>query len=132
MPIYSVFQLATPARLVVAAGRGANSERNPYGLTDRDLAVVLGLFENRRPEVVMEFGVNRGHTAAFLLARCPWIRLYVGVDLIPERFPQRGIVPRVAGELAVADPRFHPVLTDETVGRSEERRVGKECRSRWS
>jgi len=115
MPIYHTAELATPRNVSVAAGRGADRIRNPYGLTDKDLAVCLSLFDRRAPEAVLEFGVNRGHTAALLLEYCPWIRLYVGVDLIPERFPNRGIVPSRAGDLAAGDPRFHAVVTDETI-----------------
>ncbi len=115
MPTYHVEDLAAPPDVIDATGRGADPERNPYGLTDKDLAVCLGLFTRFGPEAVLEFGVNLGHTAAFLLEHCPWIRLYVGVDLIPERFPSRGIVPSHAGALAAGDPRFHAVLTDETI-----------------
>src|SRR5476649_2830907 len=44
-------------------------------------------------------------------------------DLGPEGPEEAGVVARVAGPVAI-------LLDDEE--RSEERRVGKECRSRWS
>src|SRR2546427_4841319 len=67
--------------------------------------------------------------------------LHPGVMLLEADVPL-GIaaVVRVRGELARLDPRL-PVRTAELVlndfdtvepVRSEERRVGKECRSRWS
>src|SRR2546430_8214416 len=42
-----------------------------------------------------------------------------------RRFTRRTLLARAAGTVAVA-----PMIL--TYGRSEERRVGKECRSRWS
>src|SRR5258706_10494593 len=37
------------------------------------------------------------------------------------------------GDLTLnADGSYSYLVTDESMGRSEERRVGKECRSRWS
>ncbi|MFH1739541.1 MAG: class I SAM-dependent methyltransferase [bacterium] len=86
-----------------------------FSLTPKDMLVALSLFRVHQPSRVLEFGVCQGHTAAFLLRHCPFISEYVGVDLEPELFPARGIVPRVAGALAIDDPRYSSVLTDETV-----------------
>jgi len=100
-----------------------------FSLTPRDMLVALALFRIHQPRRVLEFGVCQGHTATFLLQHCPFIEKYVGVDLIPELFPERGIVPRIAGDLATTDSRFEVVLTNETVGdfaRNVEARYGHE------
>src|SRR5882762_237116 len=47
-----------------------------------------------------------------------------------ERRVQKGQMSKDAMEEAIARVRLEPDL--EKAGRSEERRVGKECRSRWS
>ena len=49
---------------------------------------------------------------------------YIGYDDIKNRYPFSGIFSDV-------DINFHADDVS-TVTRSEERRVGKECRSRWS
>src|SRR5574343_15454 len=114
MPLYDVAALV--ARNPEAAGGfGANPADNLYGLTAQDLLVVLALFQEHRPKRVLEFGVNHGDTAAFLLGQCPWIELYCGVDLDPKQFGDRGIVPKQAGDKATGDARFVAVLTNETV-----------------
>jgi predicted O-methyltransferase YrrM len=110
MPIYDVVPLLAKNPSHIAAGR-----MNDYSLTEKDLLVVLALFQEYKPRRILEFGVNEGSTASFLLENCPFIELYVGVDLIPERFPMRGIVPKKAGWRVGDDPRYESVLTDETV-----------------
>lgn len=110
MPIYSVQDLLSETSETLAAGR-----MNDYSLTEKDMRVALALFRRFKPTRVLDFGTNEGSTAAFLLEQCPDIELWVGVDLLPELFPARGIVPKVAGARARHDPRFHAVLTDETV-----------------
>ena len=47
------------------------------------------------------------------------VKLY-GIDTIPEI------------RLAVYDKIYDEIITEKEFIRSEERRVGKECRSRWS
>lgn len=110
MPSYSVAEMLATVPPNCAAGAMGD-----YSLTEKDMAVALALFREHHPATVLDFGVNAGNTAAFLLAQCPWIDLWVGVDLRPELFPQRGIVPQEAGHLAHRDVRFGLVLTDETV-----------------
>ena len=55
----------------------------------------------------------------------------------PERFDKIGVLyeMRILGKVAVVDStamRGGRPIWFESIGRSEERRVGKECRSRWS
>lgn len=110
MPSYSVDELLAETPLNIAAGR-----MNDYSLTEKDMRVALALFHQYEPKTVLDFGVNDGSTAAFLLEHCPWIKHWVGVDLRPELFPTRGIVPKQAGRLAAHDGRYSSLLTDETV-----------------
>src|SRR5256885_13232705 len=52
---------------------------------------------------------------------------------VPGRLPQIGMEGPVSGEPLAAAPQLeHRLLRDVLRRRSEERRVGKECRSRWS
>jgi predicted O-methyltransferase YrrM len=81
-----------------------------------DRRILLALARTIRPEVVVEFGVQSGITAALLLGECPWIRRYVGIDLPagqkPVQASQAAEVPGTPGELAAADPRFELLLAD--------------------
>src|ERR1035438_8229243 len=86
-------------------------------------------------------------TAEFLrvLAGCPWIR-HCKDDAAslaePEWYRMLSILGRckdgihLAHELSRPYPKYSDAETTEklkqAMGRSEERRVGKECRSRWS
>mgnify|MGYP002526737564 CR=1 FL=1 len=63
-------------------------------------------------------GCGRGHDAR-ALAKAGWS--VTGLDLAPSSVP---LAKRLADEEGLA--------IDYRVVRSEERRVGKECRSRWS
>ena len=87
---------------------------NDYSLTEDDMRVVLALFSKHNVKTVLEFGVNEGATAKQVLLNRQEVTHYVGVDLVPELFPDRGIVPKVAGSMAVGDPRLHTVLVDGT------------------
>ncbi|OHD21742.1 MAG: hypothetical protein A2Y38_14510 [Spirochaetes bacterium GWB1_59_5] len=84
-----------------------------------DRRVLLALARTFQPRVVVEFGVQRGITAALLLRECPQIESYVGVDVPPGydvTLPgQRPEVPAAgqAGELAKSDPRFRLLLKAE-------------------
>jgi hypothetical protein len=77
----------------------------------RDRQVLVALCRTLRPRRVVEFGVQRGLTAACLLAACPAIESYIGVDVLPGFAPPlAGQAPEVpgrgqAGELAAGDPR---------------------------
>ncbi|MCZ2074149.1 MAG: class I SAM-dependent methyltransferase [Bryobacterales bacterium] len=110
MPTYCVEDFLATVPESMATGRMGD-----FSLTEKDMRVALALFRLYKPKRVLDFGCNQGHTASFLLENCPWIELWVGVDLKPEMFPQRGIVPKLAGRLARGDDRFHAVLTDETI-----------------
>ena len=59
---------------------------------------------------VKGFGRQKGHT-----------ELYRGAEYVVD------FLPKVKIELVIADD-----MLDGAIDRSEERRVGKECRSRWS
>lgn len=89
---------------------------NPYSLTEADMRVALALFDEHHVRTVLEFGVNEGATALQVLLRRPEVKTYVGVDLVPELFPERGIVPKVAGSMAreYLGTRLHTVLVDGT------------------
>lgn len=80
-----------------------------------ELEVFLGLIETYRPEVIIEFGIQRGRNAAAALRNFPWIQRYIGVDVLPgytTAMPcQRNEVPLRAGELAADDRRFRLILS---------------------
>lgn len=79
-----------------------------------ELEVFLGLIEQHRPSVVVEFGVNRGRNAAAVLRNFDFVERYVGIDVEPGYVTamecQRREVPSNAGELAAHDPRFELIL----------------------
>jgi len=81
-----------------------------------DQHALLALVMTFRPRVFIEFGVQRGGTAAYLLERCECIERYIGIDVPPgfqTALPkQRDEVPAVAGELALDDPRFEVLILD--------------------
>ncbi len=84
------------------------NKRGEYGPTANDLRAMLALQNRFQPERCLEIGVHDGHTAALMLAECPWIKEYVGLDV--TRNPTSGnIVPAVVGELARDDERFGAV-----------------------
>lgn len=74
--------------------------------------VLLALCRSIRAQRVVEIGVQRGETARMLLANCPWIEHYIGIDVLPGTTPtmadQKSEVPGKgkAGECAKDDPRF--------------------------
>jgi hypothetical protein len=84
----------------------------------RDRQVLVALAQTLRPRRVVEIGVQRGLTAACLLAATPSIEVYTGVDVRPGyRPPLAGQAPEVpgegqAGELAMCDSRFWLALFD--------------------
>ena len=51
---------------------------------------------------------------------------------ILEEFLALGVDGMTSGNHIWDKNAFYPILDEETDDRSEERRVGKECRSRWS
>src|SRR5256885_16691668 len=58
-----------------------------------------------------------------------------GTDYTEETVPERDVVRSFGGRVAiVGDPKDHSTssILSRFENRSEERRVGKECRSRWS
>jgi len=112
MPAYSVKTLLS----LVPEGTFVSQKMGDYSLTEKDMRVALALCREFRPHNVLEFGVCQGHTAKFLLDNCPGIMYYVGIDLLPDKFPKRGIVPKQAGALVSGRPAYNRILTDETVG----------------
>jgi predicted O-methyltransferase YrrM len=98
----------------IAPGSESGEFAQPF-----DRRVLLALARTLRPAAVVEFGVQRGLTAALLLTECPWIRRYVGIDLpegaLPVQAGQAQEVPEVPGELASADPRFELLRADSAL-----------------
>lgn len=78
-------------------------------------ACFMALVRFVKPEVMVEIGVNKGKTAAAVLAEMPGIKRYVGID-VPYGSQmilsqQNKEVPVKAGEYALSDPRFEVILT---------------------
>jgi len=86
-----------------------------------DRQIINSLCAFVRPSRVLEIGINEGRTAELLLRCSPWIREYVGVDVLAGFVPaldgQRGEVP-VEGAVArfVKDKRLTVVLSDAGTG----------------
>lgn len=79
-----------------------------------ELEVFLDLIAERKPKIVVEFGVNRGRNAAAVLRNFPFVERYIGIDVTPDYVPamrcQRGEVPKRPGELAAGDARFELIV----------------------
>src|SRR2546430_1120609 len=87
--------------------------------TDRGIGLIAAVYH--RPSFVFFFSSRRRHTRF----DCDWSSDVCSSDL----FVAQPGGQLAAGELT-AERAIH--LGSRTDGRSEERRVGKECRSRWS
>src|SRR5450631_4609794 len=93
-----------------------------------------GLFQAHRPLPIRKptpynsklaiffFSSRRRHTSL----TCDWSSDVCSSDLKRINLPPRQVARRVTRQLK------RPVLRPSCTRRSEERRVGKECRSRWS
>jgi spermidine synthase len=97
--------------------------RNPY-LGEHETAALVELIASVRPQVMLEFGVNRGLTARAVLAAVPSIQLYIGVD-VPFWFKtrlacQQDEVPFEPAEYVAADPRFALLQQESTRLTAEE------------
>lgn len=72
-----------------------------------ELEVFLDLIAERKPKIIVEFGVNRGRNAAAVLRNFKFVKRYIGIDVTPDYVPamrcQRGEVPKRPGELAEHD-----------------------------
>jgi len=90
------------------AVHGAESK---FSVTERDMLVMLALFEKYNIYRILEIGTNEGATAAFLLKMRPNIMQWVGVDLIraPDYIGRR-----------CTDERYHLFRTDGTVKHAEQ------------
>ena len=82
-----------------------------WGPVENDLRALLALQNKYKPKRCLEVGVNKGHAAALMLQECPWIEEYIGIDLIRIKNDTRRIVPEIAGEVALGDPRFKVITT---------------------
>ena len=91
-------------------------------------------------ELRLELGCGKGRFTAETAEQNPDV-LYIAVERVPdamivamERCAAKGLsnVFFVDGDAALLREFFAPGEVDRLFIRSEERRVGKECRSRWS
>ena len=86
----------------------------PKYTPERDRDVLMALCRTFKPRTVIEFGVQRGCTAKYLLDNCPWISEYVGIDVPPGTVPalrnQIREVPAIAGELVADNPKFRLII----------------------
>ena len=67
---------------------------------------------------------------AYEIYQCDWSSDVCSSDL--EIGVELQVLQRLAGVILRPDAEVDPALPVGHKGRSEERRVGKECRSRWS
>src|SRR2546426_9212567 len=75
------------------------------------------------------FSSRRRHTRL----QGDWSSDVCSSDLLLERIPEAGGDPEIEGlTLGSCSSNIEAALSMLRHGRSEERRVGKECRSRWS
>src|SRR3712207_5066288 len=122
---------------IVLRGEGFD----PSFVADGDAA--LGAFRREKPDVVLldlmlpgtdgievcrQIRAESGVPIVMLTARSDTVDVVLGLesgadDYVVKPFKPKELVARVRARLR---------RTDEPTPRSEERRVGKECRSRWS
>ena len=81
------------------------------------MAIVIPAYKGRFLKETLDSIAVQAHKDEFVL--------YIGDDASPERLDK--IVESYQNKVNLVYHRF-----SENMGRSEERRVGKECRSRWS
>jgi len=128
---------ASPVKGVVGIGHtrwathGAPNENNAHPHFSENVALVHnGIIENFRDlkeELVSEGFVFSTQTDTEVVAHLISKYLKQGVDVIEAAHRAIG---RLEGAFALAI--MIKDAEDTIIGRSEERRVGKECRSRWS
>ena len=122
----------------------ANVHRGIYALSERATAA----YEGARVKVARLLGVQDPHeiiwtrnaTESINLVAYAWGRKHIGrgdVIVLTEMEHHANLVPwQILAQEKDADLEFIPITDDgilrQDVFRSEERRVGKECRSRWS
>src|SRR3712207_2526541 len=95
---------------------------------DLEQVVAHALFSDAAAAVVLEPGAGRGHRVAAMVARTDASTAdHMTWDVTDLGF-RMGLSPKVPDVLS----RHVGDVVDELLARSEERRVGKECRSRWS
>src|SRR5438034_4355551 len=97
----------------------------------REGGALVALFQpSAEREAVSQLAARR--VTAFSLALLPRITRAPPVDVLPSQATVAGYKAVLLA--AAATGRFFPMLVTAagTLSRSEERRVGKECRSRWS
>jgi predicted O-methyltransferase YrrM len=100
-----------------SAELGVTPIRGPFSkyLNWNETAILVTLVKSVAPKVMIEFGCNRGTTAARVLDNVPTLQRYIGVD-VPANYEtrlacQRSEVPDVAG-CDVDDVRFFVLLAD--------------------
>src|SRR2546422_11234210 len=76
-------------------------------------------------------GAALAQPAGELLALRAEVGRHLGVDVVEDE-ERVGRRRRLEAPHRLRDLRVHPLLEPVLQERSEERRVGKECRSRWS
>src|SRR5438034_2650996 len=74
------------------------------------------------------FSSRRRHTRSL----CDWSSDVCSSDLDEWEFDRVEPILRAFASEGKADQAYRPLLVAASADRSEERRVGKECRSRWS
>jgi predicted O-methyltransferase YrrM len=91
------------------------------GLSNRysnpgELECVVGLLQEVKPRVMIEFGVNEGRTAKVILRTVPSIQHYLGIDVplgfVTAKAVQRNEVPQQPAHLVRDDPRFTLLLSN--------------------
>src|ERR1019366_7353783 len=92
------------------------------------------LVERERPDAVVVFTVPMAHLRGIPTA----LRDQFDIPIVfydgdvPMSLPQFGGMDTGFNYYHGADPSEYDLVVSNSEGRSEERRVGKECRSRWS
>jgi len=128
---------------VTAEGTLLYKRLDTAGYLERAVAHILGL--DVRPDVVIATGdlVDGGKAEEYARLRGLLAPLPMPVYLIPGNhdardslraaFPDHAYLPKEGFlQYAIEDYPLRLIGLDTLVPRSEERRVGKECRSRWS
>src|SRR3989442_9832840 len=100
----------------------------------RNLALTAGqvIYRNKLIELIQYAPTTEKVYAIPLLFIPPWINKYYVLDMQPQNSLIKFLVDSGFTVFVISWKNPDASLENVTFERSEERRVGKECRSRWS
>lgn len=96
-------------------GRGSFYGEPSIFMGLNDIEPILAFIQTFHLKTIIEFGIQRGATAKFILNNCPSVENYIGIDITPDAqttLPIQQIeVPQIAGELVKDYHQVNLILT---------------------